>query len=71
MSILFILSFFFSFCVFSYGVGIRTKLKYTKIIIHAIHSGSLLNVEYRKTVSLLCLEIKLYIFLLFLLFLYN
>ncbi|PNY06603.1 phosphoenolpyruvate carboxykinase [Trifolium pratense] len=33
----------------SYGCGSRIKLPYTRKIIDAIHSGSLLNVEYKKT----------------------
>ncbi|KAJ4780214.1 Phosphoenolpyruvate carboxykinase (ATP) [Rhynchospora pubera] len=33
----------------SYGVGSRIKLNYTRKIIDAIHSGSLLNAEYKKT----------------------
>lgn len=33
----------------SYGSGSRIKLSYTRKIIDAIHSGSLLNVEYKKT----------------------
>jgi len=33
----------------SYGSGNRIKLAYTRKIIDAIHSGSLLNVEYKKT----------------------
>ncbi|XP_058744551.1 phosphoenolpyruvate carboxykinase (ATP) 1-like [Vicia villosa] len=33
----------------SYGSGNRIKLSYTRKIIDAIHSGSLLNVEYKKT----------------------
>ncbi|KAJ3684452.1 hypothetical protein LUZ61_013616 [Rhynchospora tenuis] len=33
----------------SYGMGSRIKLKYTRKIIDAIHSGSLLNAEYKKT----------------------
>ncbi|XP_042374766.1 phosphoenolpyruvate carboxykinase (ATP) 1-like isoform X2 [Zingiber officinale] len=32
-----------------YGVGNRLKLGYTRKIIDAIHSGSLLNAEYKKT----------------------
>lgn len=35
--------------MFSYGVGSRIKLKHTRKIIDAIHSGSLLNAEYKKT----------------------
>ncbi|XP_056852033.1 phosphoenolpyruvate carboxykinase (ATP) 1-like [Raphanus sativus] len=33
----------------SYGVGNRIKLAYTRKIIDAIHSGSLLNANYKKT----------------------
>jgi phosphoenolpyruvate carboxykinase (ATP) len=33
----------------SYGSGNRIKLAYTRKIIDAIHSGSLLNVQYKKT----------------------
>ena len=33
----------------SYGHGSRIKLQYTRKIIDAIHSGSLLNTEYKKT----------------------
>ncbi|KAH1234444.1 Phosphoenolpyruvate carboxykinase (ATP) [Glycine max] len=33
----------------SYGNGSRIKLQYTRKIIDAIHSGSLLNAEYKKT----------------------
>ncbi|XP_028234823.1 phosphoenolpyruvate carboxykinase (ATP)-like isoform X1 [Glycine soja] len=33
----------------SYGCGSRIKLSYTRKIIDAIHSGSLLDVEYKKT----------------------
>ncbi|XP_074585287.1 phosphoenolpyruvate carboxykinase (ATP) 1-like [Curcuma longa] len=33
----------------SYGAGKRIKLGYTRKIIDAIHSGSLLNVNYKKT----------------------
>ncbi|TKY58760.1 Phosphoenolpyruvate carboxykinase of ATP [Spatholobus suberectus] len=33
----------------SYGYGSRIKLSYTRKIIDAIHSGSLLNAEYKKT----------------------
>jgi len=33
----------------SYGSGSRLKLSYTRKIIDAIHSGSLLNAEYKKT----------------------
>lgn len=33
----------------SYGQGSRIKLQYTRKIIDAIHSGSLLNAEYKKT----------------------
>lgn len=33
----------------SYGSGSRIKLPYTRKIIDAIHSGSLLNAEYKKT----------------------
>jgi hypothetical protein len=33
----------------SYGLGNRIKLAYTRKIIDAIHSGSLLNVNYIKT----------------------
>lgn len=33
----------------SYGYGSRIKLQYTRKIIDAIHSGSLLNAEYKKT----------------------
>ncbi|RDX63116.1 Phosphoenolpyruvate carboxykinase (ATP), partial [Mucuna pruriens] len=33
----------------SYGTGSRIKLTYTRKIIDAIHSGSLLNAEYKKT----------------------
>ncbi|XP_004509722.1 phosphoenolpyruvate carboxykinase (ATP) 1-like [Cicer arietinum] len=33
----------------SYGCGNRIKLSYTRKIIDAIHSGSLLNAEYKKT----------------------
>ncbi|XP_029127528.1 phosphoenolpyruvate carboxykinase (ATP) [Cajanus cajan] len=33
----------------SYGYGSRIKLQYTRKIIDAIHSGSLLNEEYKKT----------------------
>ncbi|XLU54559.1 hypothetical protein S245_049207, partial [Arachis hypogaea] len=32
-----------------YGYGSRIKLPYTRKIIDAIHSGSLLNAEYKKT----------------------
>ena len=32
----------------AYGVGSRIKLKYTRAIIHAIHSGALENVETTK-----------------------
>lgn len=39
--------FTFSFC--SYGVGNRIKLAYTRKIIDAIHSGSLLKANYKKT----------------------
>lgn len=34
---------------FSYGVGNRLQLGYTRKIIDAIHSGSLLKAEYKKT----------------------
>lgn len=33
----------------SYGVGKRMKLAYTRKIIDAIHSGSLLDATYKKT----------------------
>ena len=33
----------------SYGCGNRIKLSYTRKIIDAIHSGSLLDAEYKKT----------------------
>jgi len=33
----------------SYGSGSRIKLSYTRKIIDAIHSGNLLNAEYKKT----------------------
>ncbi|CAL9088327.1 unnamed protein product [Musa textilis] len=32
-----------------YGIGSRIKLAYTRRIIDAIHSGSLLNANYKKT----------------------
>ena len=32
-----------------YGVGSRIKLAHTRKIIDAIHSGSLLNANYKKT----------------------
>jgi len=33
----------------SYGTGSRIKLSYTRKIIDSIHSGDLLNAEYKKT----------------------
>ncbi len=33
----------------SYGSGNRIKLQYTRKIIDAIHNGSLLNADYKKT----------------------
>lgn len=41
------LNVFLVFC--SYGSGSRIKLAYTRKIIDAIHSGSLLKAEYKKT----------------------
>lgn len=38
-----------SLLIFRYGVGNRIKLSYTRKIIDAIHSGSLLKVNYKKT----------------------
>ena len=35
--------------LYSYGSGNRIKLAYTRKIIDAIHSGSLLEAEYTKT----------------------
>lgn len=35
--------------LFRYGIGSRIKLSYTRKIIDAIHSGSLLNANYKKT----------------------
>lgn len=35
--------------VFRYGVGNRLKLGYTRKIIDAIHSGNLLDAEYKKS----------------------
>lgn len=38
------------FCLFcSYGSGSRIKLAYTRKLIDAIHSGSLLKAKYKKT----------------------
>lgn len=42
----------------SYGLGSRIKLQYTRKIIDAIHSGSLLDAEYMKT-EIFGLEIPL------------
>lgn len=42
-------SFFFFYPCCSYGSGNRIKLPYTRKIIDAIHSGSLLETNYKKT----------------------
>jgi phosphoenolpyruvate carboxykinase (ATP) len=39
----------------SYGTGNRIKLNYTRKIIDAIHNGSLLKAEYKKS-EIFCLE---------------
>lgn len=37
------------FFIYSYGLGGRIKLAYTRKIIDAIHSGALLEAKYTKT----------------------
>lgn len=37
------------FFIYSYGLGSRIKLAYTRKIIDAIHSGALLEAKYTKT----------------------
>lgn len=44
------------YAFYSYGSGSRMKLAYTRKIIDAIHSGSLLKANYKKT-SVFGLEI--------------